>query len=112
MTGPHLTWALGGEARIVSITADTVTLESTTPSPPGSRIEGGLVAGSKRTVRFKVHASRREASGLFRIEGRPLDLTKDAREELRRLATAPGHSLEPVGGDDSVSRVRAERGGG
>jgi hypothetical protein len=36
----HVRWAKGGEARVLAASADTVTLESTTPSPPGSRIDG------------------------------------------------------------------------
>ena len=84
---PHLRWLGGGEARVLSASATSVSLESTTPSPPGSRIDGALVAGSGRTVRVKVHASRREESGRFRIDGRPIDLTKEAREELLGLAT-------------------------
>jgi len=81
----HLRWSKGGEARVLSASADTVTLESTTPSPPGSRIDGALV-GSGRMVRVKVHGSKREESGRFRIDGRPIDLTREAREELVALA--------------------------
>jgi hypothetical protein len=84
----QLRWVLGGEARIVSVSAEAITLESTTPSPPGSRIDGALLAGSGRTVRVKVHASKKDASGKFRIDGRPIDLTKEAREELVALASA------------------------
>jgi hypothetical protein len=83
----HLRWEKGGEARVLVASADAVTLESTTPSPPGSRIDGVLVGGSGRVVRVKVHASRREESGRFRIEGRPIDLTREAREELLLLVT-------------------------
>ena len=81
----HLRWEKGGEARVLMLRADAVTLESTTPSPPGSRIDGVLVGGSGRGVRVKVHASRLEESGRFRLEGRPIDLTREAREELSRL---------------------------
>jgi len=85
----HLVWVVGGEARILTVSASAVTLESTTPSPPGSRIEGVLVSSSTR-LRVKVHASRKEASGLFRIEGRPIDLTREVREELAALVAGPG----------------------
>ncbi len=81
----HLRWSLGGEARVLSASADAVTLDSTTPSPPGSRIDGTLL-GSGRMVRVKVHGSKRQESGRFRIEGRPIDLTREAREELVALA--------------------------
>jgi hypothetical protein len=37
----------------------------------------------------KVHGSKREESGRFRIDGRPIDLTREAREELVALAV-PG----------------------
>ena len=84
--GAHLRWQHGGVARVLAASADAVTLESTTPSPPGSRIDGTLLGGSGRLVRVKVHLSRREASGRFRIEGRPIDMTKEAREELVGLA--------------------------
>jgi hypothetical protein len=84
----HLRWQKGGEARVLAATADVVTLESTTPSPPGSRIDGVLLGGSRRTVRVKVHGSRREESGRFRIDGRPIDLTKEAREELAALVAS------------------------
>jgi len=83
----HLRWVLGGEARIVRVSADAVTLDSTTPSPPGSRIDGTLLGGSGRTVRVKIHSSRRQESGEFRLEGRPIDLTKEGREELLGLAS-------------------------
>jgi hypothetical protein len=83
MDGAHLRWALGGEARVLAATADTLSLLSTTPSPPGSRIDGVLTSG--RPLRVKVHASKKQADGLFRIDGRPLDLTKEGREELVAL---------------------------
>lgn len=90
MSAFHLRWQNGGEARVLAVSANGVTLESTTPSPPGSRIDGLLLSGSGRTVRVKVHASRRDETGNFRIEGRPIDLTKEAREELQGLVTGPG----------------------
>jgi hypothetical protein len=84
----HLVWAAGGEARLLQISADTIALESTTPSPPGSRIEGTLSVGSGRKLRVKVHGSRKEASGRFRIDGRPLDMSREAREELEALVAS------------------------
>jgi hypothetical protein len=87
MDGAHLHWALGGEATVLAASADTISLLSTTPSPPGSRIDGMLTSG--RPLRVKVHASKRQADGLFRIDGRPLDLTKEGREELAALVS-PG----------------------
>ncbi len=81
----RLAWTMGGEARVLSVSADTIVLESSVPSPPGSRIDGVLLLGSKRTLRVKIHASRKQPSGLFRLEGRPIDFTREAREELLRM---------------------------
>jgi hypothetical protein len=83
----HVAWTKGGTAEILALTEDTVTLRSSTPSPPGSRIEGTLVADVesdvKVKVRFKVHGSKRQEDGTFVLEGRPIDLPKDLRERLR-----------------------------
>ncbi len=78
-------WATGGEARILSIDADTITLQSTVPSPPGSRLDGSLAEDPAARLRVKVHSSRRQAEGEFVIEGRPLDLPRATRERLEGL---------------------------
>ena len=88
-----ITWAKGGSARVVSIGADAIVLVSTVPSPPGSRIDGVIAAepsaaDAKPThVKVKIHVSRREADGTFRLEGRPLDMTREVREHLVGLAS-------------------------
>jgi hypothetical protein len=99
---PHLTWLHGGEARVLLIEADKVVLDSSTPSAPGSRIDGVLALGSKQTVRIKVHATKKELSGRFRIEGRPIDLRKEGREELRGLVEQPGKDEPDPRGSPSV----------
>lgn len=84
-------WAKGGEADIVAITIDSIALLSTTPSPPGSRIEGALVSlapiagegAAGVSVRVKVHGCKREADGRYRIDGRPLDLTRQLLDRLQ-----------------------------
>jgi hypothetical protein len=83
----HLVWTKGGEADLVAITADTVTLRSTIPSPPGSRIDAVLASDAGAVVKFKIHASRRQPDGSFVLEGRPLDLTKEMRERLAALVS-------------------------
>jgi hypothetical protein len=77
--------AKGGRARIMAVALDAVTLRSTVPSPPGSRIEGMLRDGGDR-VRFKVHASKKQEDGTFVLEGRAIDLTRALRERLVALA--------------------------
>ena len=79
----RLVWVKGGTAEILALTEDTVTLRSTTPSPPGSRIDGALAEDLSVKVRFKVHASKRQEDGTFVLEGRPIDLAKAVRERLR-----------------------------
>ena len=77
----------GGTARLIALTKDTVTLLSTVPSPPGSRIEGTLRASADK-VRFKIHASKKQADGTFLLEGRPIDLTRELRERLEQAVAS------------------------
>lgn len=82
-----VTWDKGGEAEVVLLTMDKAEVLSDKPSPPGSRIEGAFASsvdapaasapGAAPRLRLKVHNCRREPDGRFRIEGRPLDLTKE-----------------------------------
>ena len=88
-----IAWAKGGSARVVSVSADAIVLVSTVPSPPGSRIDGVIAAGSVEggaaspevALKVKIHVSRREADGTFRLEGRPLDMTRAVRDRLTAL---------------------------
>lgn len=81
-----VTWKKGGTAEVVAISADTIRLRSTIPSPPGSRIEGELGDGVALWV--KIHGSKKQEDGAFVLDGRPLDLTKAVRERLVALVTA------------------------
>ncbi len=93
-----IAWAKGGSARVVSIGADAIVLVSTIPSPPGSRIDGVIAADATAAdakapnvnvnvnLKVKIHVSRREADGTFRLEGRPLDMTREVREMLVAMA--------------------------
>lgn len=89
----NVRWAKGGDADIVAITIDTIALVSTTPSPPGSRIEGvldghwseanaGEGADGPR-IRVKVHGCKLQPDGRYRIDGRPLDLTRQLLDRLQ-----------------------------
>jgi hypothetical protein len=87
---PHLTWAKGGSARFESVTGETVVLRSTTPAPPGARLEGTLDdASDPATVKVKSHGSRREEDGTFVIKGRLVDATRTLRERVTALVSAP-----------------------
>jgi hypothetical protein len=63
---------------------------STVSSPPGSRLEGSLVEAPHATLRIKVHVCKRQEDGSFVLEGRPLDLTRELRERIERMAGAKG----------------------
>jgi hypothetical protein len=93
----RVTWAKGGEAHVVSIAADAISLRSTVPWPPGSRIEGTVRGdGAAIVLRLKVHSSRRDGERDFVLQGRPIDLPRAAREQLEAW-------LRSVEGDESLT---------
>jgi hypothetical protein len=82
MSGAKIVWSKGGEAEVLVLKDDAITLRSTVPSPPGSRIDGALRRGEPDPVRVKVHSSKRQEDGSFVLEGRVLDMTRALREKL------------------------------
>ncbi len=82
MSGARIGWTKGGEAVVVALKDDAITLRSTIPSPPGSRIEGAMASGAPDAVRVKIHSSKRQEDGAFVLEGRVLDMTRALRERL------------------------------
>jgi hypothetical protein len=88
LSEPDVRWVTGGEGRVVAAGTDSIVVRSTVPSPPGSRIEGVMANGDRFTLRVKVHGCRRQPEGDFLIEGRPLDLTREHREQLAVIAAA------------------------
>lgn len=81
-------WDKGGEAEIVNVTMEKIALVSSIPSPPGSRIEGALELAPNEgeaapRLRVKVHGCKKEPDGRFRIDGRPLDLTRALLDRLQ-----------------------------
>jgi hypothetical protein len=80
--GVRATWAAGGDAYVVALGADGITLRSSRPWPPGARVEASVAIDPPATLRVKVHASRRQDDGTFVVEGRPLDLTRELRDKL------------------------------
>ena len=65
-------------------------LRSTVSSPPGSRIEGAVLVAPPATLRVKVHASKQQPEGDFVLEGRPLDMTRETREQIEGLVKSEG----------------------
>jgi hypothetical protein len=86
----HVAWDRGGEARVVSLRDDAIALVSSVPSPPGSRLEGTLAGEPPARLRIKVHACRRRADASFDLEGRTLDMTREVRDRVAKLAGTVG----------------------
>jgi hypothetical protein len=84
----HLAWAKGGTASFVVVADDAVTLRSSTPSPPGSRIEGTLTTSAAVTVTIKIHGSKREADGSFTLRGKLLVASRELRNLVASLVPA------------------------
>ncbi len=82
MEHAHLNWQRGGLARIFSMKDDAVVLLSTISSPPGSRIDAVLASDGETRVRVKVHSSKKQDDGTFRIEGRLIDVTREVRARV------------------------------
>ena len=89
LAGPHLAWTKGGTATVVTISEDAVTLRSSIPSPPGSRLEASLVGDPSTTVKIKVHGSKLQPDGSFALKGRLLEASRGLRARLAALL-APG----------------------
>jgi len=75
-------WQLtgGGEARVVAVEGERVTLEATRASPPGSTLEGR--SSSAGAFQVKVRGCKRASPTSFRIEGRLVNLSRSQREAL------------------------------
>ena len=82
MSAAPITWQKGGEAELLILDGDRITLRSTIPSAPGSRPEAALRSGAG--FRVKVARCRREEAG-FVIEGRLIDTVRAVRLELEAL---------------------------
>jgi hypothetical protein len=83
ITHVDLTWTGGGGAELVSLSASAMVVRSETPHPPGARVDGATADGA--VVRMKVHGSKLEADGAYRVEGRPIDLGRELRERLMAI---------------------------
>ena len=85
-----LEWAKGGTASVLTVSTDTVTLKSTIPSPPGSRLEATLLAGTAEAeppvaLKIKIFGSKLEPDGSFTLKGRVLEATRALRARLVTL---------------------------
>ena len=85
----RVVWAKGGSAEITVIDGDVVTIVSTTPAPPGSRIEGRAALDGDVAIKVMVHGSKRTPDGAFVIQGRMLDATRAVLDAVAALCAAP-----------------------
>jgi hypothetical protein len=81
----HILWTKGGHAEVVSVEGDGIVLRSTTPAPPGARLEAKLAAEPTAPVKVKSHGTHKEADGSFTLKGRLIDATRDLRDRLIAL---------------------------
>jgi hypothetical protein len=82
---PDLEWSKGGTALVLTVSNDTVSLKSTIPSPPGSRLEATLLADPPVALKIKIFGSKLEADGSFTLKGRVLEATRALRARLATL---------------------------
>jgi hypothetical protein len=80
-----LRWSKGGEAVLLTLEDDAITLRSTIPSAPGSRLDGTLANGS--SFRVKVHSCRK-TDAEFVIAGRTIDMRREVRAEIVAMLAA------------------------
>jgi hypothetical protein len=84
----HLAWTKGGTASFLTVADDAVTLRSTIPSPPGSRLEATLASDPPVPVKIKIHGSKLEPDGSFTLKGRLLDANRALRDRLATLVSS------------------------
>jgi len=81
----HLAWAKGGTASFLVVVDDAVTLRSTIPSPPGSRLEATLVADPSVAMTIKIHGSKLASDGTFTLRGKLLVASRALRDLVATL---------------------------
>jgi hypothetical protein len=114
MSGAPIAWTGGGTAELLVIDGDRVELVSTRAFAPGSRPEGtftaaptlssaGATAGFSAStgpatdisgspaspaghpIWMKVHGSRRQEDGTYRVKGRLLNVRRDVLDLLKEV---------------------------
>lgn len=81
-SGPHVAWDGGGAATLALLDGERVELVSTRAFAPGSRPKGHLELAPSTPLWMKVHGSRRQDDGFFRVSGRLLNATREQRAAL------------------------------
>ncbi len=84
----HVTFLKGGTASFLLVADDAVTLRSTIPSPPGSRLEATLVSEPPLAVKIKIHGSKLDPDGTFTLRGKLLEANRGLRDRIASLVAA------------------------
>jgi hypothetical protein len=105
MVASHLTWEKGGTALVVELVGDAIVLSSTTPAPPGARLDAHLSADPSVRVKIKSHGTQRQSDGRYALKGRVLDAPRELRATLEKLvqgsaetACEPSSHVGPAAG--------------
>ena len=85
----HVRWERGGEANVLSLEVDAITLRSSVPAPPGARVKGVLDEIGNAQILVKVHGSKKQSDGSFLIEGRAIDMKRDLRVSIETTLEKP-----------------------
>jgi hypothetical protein len=92
-----VTWTQGGTATIEQLDGERIELSSTRAFAPGSRPEGTVSLGAAASPFWmKVHGSRRQEDGNYRVSGRLLNVTREARERLKEAVSASNSGKTPT----------------
>ena len=105
--GAHIAWTGGGTALLDLIDGDRVELVSTRAFAPGSRPEGTFTVGppvraegstespsrptppagghGAHAIWMKVHGSRRQEDGSYRVKGRLLNVRREVLDVLKEV---------------------------
>lgn len=82
------TWAQGGNAHVVSMDGEALTVHSSAAYPPGAPLRA--LSANQVTFEMKVRTCRKMASGAFEISGKLVNATRPLRELLTAAVVAKG----------------------
>ncbi len=80
-----VTWSLGGDARVLTVQGDVLSLRSSRAFPPGAPAAGTLAGEPPIALTLKVAGSRREDDGRYVVRGRLVSPTVALRAALAAL---------------------------
>lgn len=80
-----VTWSLGGDARVLTVQGDVLSLRSSRSFPPGAPAAGTLEGEVPIALTLKVAGSRREDDGRYVVRGRLVSPTVALRAALAAL---------------------------